>query len=229
MRRVLAAIKSEGLAPRDIQTEQIGFDQNYSHGQLIGYTASNSVSVSLHDVAKTGELITRVVGAGSTLESGPTFSLENTDLAYRQALDKALDKAHANAAAMARHTGLTLGKPASIKEGVQNIVPVYARFDLEAREGRPHARPARAHRRVGLGHGRLLRELARSHQNPPSFPGNAATRAGRGVPPRACADSSPSTPPGARPGDNSVSSYPQSCRLERLARGQAPSRMCAEK
>lgn len=137
VRRVLAAIKSEGVAPRDIQTEQIGFDQNYSHGQLIGYTASNSVSVSLHDVAKTGELITRVVGAGSTLESGPTFSLENTDLAYRQALDKALDKAHANAAAMARHTGLTLGKPASIKEGVQNIVPVYARFDLEAAKAAP--------------------------------------------------------------------------------------------
>lgn len=127
MARVIAAIKNEGVAPRDIQTQQVSVNPitNLS-GATTGYSASNSVSVDLHDVAKAGMLITRVTGAGANLESGPTFSQENTDLTYQQALGKALDQARGKAVAMARRAGLRLGKPTSIKEGSENIVPIYA-------------------------------------------------------------------------------------------------------
>ena len=96
-----------------------------SNGTTTGYSASNSVSVNLHDASKTGILITRATGAGSVITSGPTFSQENTDLTYQQALGKALDQARGKAAAMAKSSGLHLGKPASIKEGGENIVPIY--------------------------------------------------------------------------------------------------------
>jgi hypothetical protein len=127
MARVIAAIKNEGVAPRDIQTQQVSVNPitNLS-GVTTGYSASNSVSVDLHDVAKAGTLITTVTGAGANLESGPTFSQENTDLTYQQALGKALDQARGKAVAMARRAGLRLGKPTSIKEGSENIVPIYA-------------------------------------------------------------------------------------------------------
>jgi hypothetical protein len=130
MRRVIAVIKKEGVASRDIQTQQVSVNSiTDSNGNTTGYSASNSVSVDLHYVLKAGALITRVTAAGANLESGPTFSQENTDLTYEKALNKALDKAHANAASMAAHVGLSLGKPATIKEGAQNVVPIYASFD----------------------------------------------------------------------------------------------------
>jgi len=133
MRRVIAVIKKEGVAARDIQTQNVNVNPTTdSNGNTTGYSASNSVSVDLHDVLKAGRLITRVTDAGANLESGPTFSLENTDLVYRKALNEALDKARANAASMAAHVGLSLGKPATIKEGVENVVPFYAAADRVA-------------------------------------------------------------------------------------------------
>ena len=136
MARVIAAIKKQGVAPRDIQTQQVSVNSiTNSYGTTTGYSASNSVSVNLHDVSKTGILITRATGAGSVLESGPTFSQENTDLTYQQALDKALDQARGKAAAMAKHSGLELGKPVSIKEGSENIVPIYGALDHLAAAG----------------------------------------------------------------------------------------------
>ena len=134
MGRVIAVIKRRGVAARDIQTQSVSVNPTTdSNGNPSGYSASNSVSVDLHEVLKAGGLIKRVTNAGANLESGPTFSLQHTDLAYEKALNRALDKAHANAASMAKHVGLSLGKPASIKEGVENVVPIYgAAFDRVA-------------------------------------------------------------------------------------------------
>jgi uncharacterized protein YggE len=130
MSRVIAAIKKEGVAPRDIQTQQVNvYPKTDSNGNTTGYSASNTVSVDLHEVLKAGRLITSVTDAGANLESGPTFSLERTDLVYEKALNEALDKAHAKAASMAGHVGLSLGKPATIKEGAVNVVPIYATGD----------------------------------------------------------------------------------------------------
>jgi uncharacterized protein YggE len=142
MRRVIGVIKKEGVAARDIQTQQVNVSpKTDSNGNTIGYNASNSVSVDLHYVSKAGRLITRVTDAGANLESGPTFSLENTDLTYEKALNEALDKAHAKAASMAGHVGLRLGKPATIKEGVQNVVPLYTAYDQVAAAPKSLAAP----------------------------------------------------------------------------------------
>jgi uncharacterized protein YggE len=132
MRKVIAAIKKEGVAARDIQTQQVNvYPKTDLDGSTIGYNASNTVSVDLHEVLKAGRLITRVTEAGANLESGPTFSLENTDLVYAKALNEALDKAQAKAVSMAAHVGLDLGKPATIKEGVESTVPIF-RASLDA-------------------------------------------------------------------------------------------------
>ena len=133
MRKVIAAIKKEGVAARDIQTQQVNvYPKTDSNGNTTGYSASNTVSVDLHEVLKAGRLITSVTDAGANLESGPTFSLEKTDLTYEKALNEALDKAHAKAASMADHVGLSLGKPATIKEGVENVVRLYAADTMTA-------------------------------------------------------------------------------------------------
>ncbi len=133
MRRVIIAIKKEGVLARDIQTENVNvYPKTDSSGNTTGYSASNTVSVDLREVLKSGRLITRVTAAGANLESGPTFTLEKTDLVYEKALNEALDKAQAKAASMADHVGLTLGKPATIKEGAENVVRTYLAADTMA-------------------------------------------------------------------------------------------------
>ncbi|HEY4977404.1 MAG TPA: SIMPL domain-containing protein [Gaiellaceae bacterium] len=144
MRKVIAAIKKEGVASRDIQTEQVNvYPKTDSNGNTTGYSASNTVSVSLHEVLKAGRLITSVTDAGANLESGPTFSLERTDLTYEKALNEALDKAHAKAASMADHVGLKLGKPTTIKEGVENVERLYSADTMTASKATSLAVPVK--------------------------------------------------------------------------------------
>ena len=49
MRSVITVIKREGVAARDIQTQQVSINPiTNSNGKVTGYNASNSVSVDLH-------------------------------------------------------------------------------------------------------------------------------------------------------------------------------------
>jgi uncharacterized protein YggE len=126
IRRVIAVIKKQGVAARDIQTQQVNvYPKTDSNGNTTGYSVSNTISVDLHKVLMAGRLITRVTAAGANLENGPTFSLEKIDLSYEKALNEALDKAHAKADSMAGHVGLNLGKPTTINEGAQNVERQY--------------------------------------------------------------------------------------------------------
>jgi uncharacterized protein YggE len=138
MRRVIAAIKKQGVAARDIQTQQVNvYPKTDSDGNTTGYSASNSVSVNLRVIAKAGRLIERVTAAGANLESGPTFSRENPELTYENALNLAIDKAHAKAASIAEHVGLSLGKPSSIDEGSEPNVIYGAMDQARAEKGAP--------------------------------------------------------------------------------------------
>jgi len=133
MRHVIAVIKREGVAPRDIQTQSFDVNPTYSHSQVTGYEASNTVSVDLHKISRTGALITRVTAAGSNLEGGLSFSQANSDLTYRNALTKALAKARAKAETIASGTGLSLGKPLSVKEGGSSVEPYYMNYNMAFR------------------------------------------------------------------------------------------------
>jgi uncharacterized protein len=138
MHTVIAALKKQGVAARDIQTQQVNvYPKTDSNGNNIGYSASNSVSVNLRVVAKAGRLIERVTSAGANLESGPTFSRENAELTYEKALNLAIDKAHAKAASIAEHVGLSLGKPAAIDEGSEPNVIYGASIDRMAAKEAP--------------------------------------------------------------------------------------------
>ncbi len=117
MQRLIVALKAAGIAPRDLQTQQVSvYPQTDASGQTNGFMASNSVHVKLHDVAKAGALVQQAVAAGGNNVGGPTFSKANTDALTELALAKAYDTARAMADGFARHVGLRLGKPVSIQE-----------------------------------------------------------------------------------------------------------------
>jgi uncharacterized protein YggE len=116
--KVIAALKDAGVGAADIQTSQVSLSpQTTQDGiTIIGYTASNSISVG-SAIAAAGKLIDTAVGAGATSVSGPSLSLSDQAGLYREALKKAVADAKLKAQALADAAGLTLGAAQSITEG----------------------------------------------------------------------------------------------------------------
>ena len=119
---VVAAVKNAGVADADIQTSEVSLSPqtNQDGTQIIGYSASNSISVK-STIPKAGSIVDAAVGAGADGVSGPSLSLSDQDAQYRDALKKAVAAAHAKAQTLADAGGLTLGGVQTIVEGAGAI------------------------------------------------------------------------------------------------------------
>jgi uncharacterized protein YggE len=135
---VAAALKNAGVADADIQTSQVSLSpQTNQDGTLIvGYTASNSVSVKT-TIAKAGSIVDAAVGAGADSVSGPNLSISDQDAKYRDALKNAVAAAHAKAQALADAAGLTLGGVQTIIEGQAQLPPMPFAQKADASAGVP--------------------------------------------------------------------------------------------
>lgn len=85
--------------------------------RLIGYMATNILTIRLEDVTKVGPLVDAVTGAGATNIDSIAFGLKDDRAARRQALRDAVRDARDKAEAMAEGLGLKLGEVHSIEEG----------------------------------------------------------------------------------------------------------------
>lgn len=126
MEKVIARIKSLGVAEKDIQTTGINLNARYDYdreGQrqiFRGYQVSNRVSVKLRKIEDTGTVLDALVAAGATDLSGPNFSIEDDaaakDAARKRAIERAAERAQAYAA-MLGHDGV---KVLAVSETIQN-------------------------------------------------------------------------------------------------------------
>jgi hypothetical protein len=131
---VVAAVKNAGVADADIQTSQVSLSPqtNQDGTQIVGYSASNSISVK-STIAKAGPVVDAAVGAGADGVSGPSLSISDQDSQYRDALKQAVVVAHAKAQTLADAGGLTLGGVQTIVEGsAQYPVPLAQKADFSA-------------------------------------------------------------------------------------------------
>ncbi len=118
LRRVIAAIRGSGIDGRDIQTQQVSLSPIYSDNgsSVIGYSASNTVGVTLRKLGDAGALIDKAVAAGANQVNGPALNRADQSALYRKALEAALADARAKAETIAVASGLTLGRAASVSE-----------------------------------------------------------------------------------------------------------------
>jgi uncharacterized protein len=118
MTKVIAAVKAQGIAAADIQTQYVSLSPRYTQNgeRIAGYTATNSVTVTLSVPAKTGPVIDAAVDAGANQISGPELSRSERDALYRAALLAAVSNARAKAEAIARASGLSLRRITDITE-----------------------------------------------------------------------------------------------------------------
>jgi uncharacterized protein YggE len=116
--RIVDALRKAGVAKADIQTSEISLSprMNDTGDSIVGYTASNSVTVVARKLADAGALVDTAVAAGANQVYGPNLLASDQDAAYRNALKAAVAKARDNAEALASASGLTLGRITAIAE-----------------------------------------------------------------------------------------------------------------
>lgn len=139
MDRVIAALKRAGVADRDIQTSNVSLNPEYRYEnnqppQLVGYTASNTVTVRFRDIRNSGKILDALVAQGANQINGPTLTIDRPEAALDEARAKAIATGRARAELYARSLGLRVVRVVSVNENggysVPPPVPMYARAEM---------------------------------------------------------------------------------------------------
>jgi uncharacterized protein YggE len=125
---VIAALLDAGVREEDVATAWVSlYPRTSSDGvAVIGYTADNSVNVTIRDMGRIGRVIDRAVAAGANLSSGISFQLSDESRGVEQALADAVGDARSKAQALADAGDDSLGAIVSVSEtGGYVQPPVY--------------------------------------------------------------------------------------------------------
>jgi uncharacterized protein YggE len=126
MRRVLAALFAAGVAKKEVQTQDVSMSQTYSSdGRPNGYSAHNSVSVTIRVLAKAGAILDAASNAGANDIYGPTLSRSDEAGQQAKALRGAVDNARVKARVLAEAAGVQLGRVTAITENGNEPEPYY--------------------------------------------------------------------------------------------------------
>jgi len=148
MNQVVAALKKAGIAERDIQTSGLNLSPQYAYEQntpprLVGYQASNQVTIRVLDLARLGAAVDATVNAGANQVHGISFGLKDPTAAENAAREAAVKALVAKADLYARATGYRVARLVSLSEGggysPQPPVPMAAMVRMDKAESTPVA------------------------------------------------------------------------------------------
>jgi uncharacterized protein len=133
MDKVIAALKSNGVAAKDIQTQNFNiqkvsrWDTATQQEIVTGYMVTNTVTANIRDVNNAGVVIDAVANAGGDLTriNSIYFSIDNPAPFQEQARQKAVADAAAKAKTLASAAGVKLGKPVYINESSVSSPIIY--------------------------------------------------------------------------------------------------------
>lgn len=141
MQAVVDALVEAGIDEADIQTQSVRLSPRYEEPpvpqeetgerELVGFTASNLVRVTLRDVEAVGEVLDAAIAAGANRVEGIQFEVSEPADLLADARDAAWADAEAKAEQLADLAGAELGDVLSINESSRGPVPI-ARGGLEA-------------------------------------------------------------------------------------------------
>ena len=127
MAEVLAAMRSQGIAERDLQTASFDIQPRYVYPtrkpsgeneppKLVGYTVRNSLTVRVRDLSKVGVLLDQSVSLGVNEGGSIQFSNDDPSAALEEARVEAMQGAISKAKTLASAAGVKLGKVLEISE-----------------------------------------------------------------------------------------------------------------
>jgi len=122
MKTVNAAIKAEGIQAKDMSTSNFSIQPVYRYEDRTnrrifeGYRVTHTLNVKVRELSKVSKVLDAAVNAGATGVQNVTFTVENPKKYTSEARIEAIKAARKKAEVIAKHTGVTLGKPISIRE-----------------------------------------------------------------------------------------------------------------
>src|SRR6202011_5861000 len=110
-----------GIEEKDFQTSRLSLQPQSAPNRtgpsaIVGYRASNRVTIRLRDVTKVANVIDTLVGAGANDIGGINFMVSQASKLLDDAREKAIADARRKADIYAKAAGVTLGEPLSISE-----------------------------------------------------------------------------------------------------------------
>jgi len=132
VQRVYDTALAFGIEAKNIQTDYINlsprYDYDYERQQIIGYDASKTIAVTLHDLTKYESFITAALDQGVNYILGVDFRTTELRKYRDQAREMAITAAQEKAAAMAQGLSQEIGAPLSIVEGYDDWYSSYGRW-----------------------------------------------------------------------------------------------------
>ncbi|HEX3677853.1 MAG TPA: SIMPL domain-containing protein [Sphingomicrobium sp.] len=121
MQKVLAALKRAGVDDRDIQTSNVSLNPEYRYPenqspQLVGYTASNQLTIRFRDIRSSGKILDALVSEGANQINGPSLTIDKPEAALEEARASAVQIGRARAELYARSLGLRVVRIVSVSE-----------------------------------------------------------------------------------------------------------------
>ena len=129
MTGVFDALEKAGVAKKDMQTSNFSLSPRYdyhqikdkdgsTHGEqrLVGYTASNQLTIKVRDLDNLGTTLDSLVNAGGNTFNGLQFALDDDTEVMDEARRKAMTDARARADLYAKAAGLRVLRIVTINE-----------------------------------------------------------------------------------------------------------------
>nr|CAD6410808.1 SIMPL domain-containing protein [Rhizobium sp. Q54] len=134
MNAVMAALKSQGVEAKDIQTSNFSIQPQYRHFQpkedgtidppeVVGYEVTNTLMVKIRDIAKVGTILDRVVKLGVNQGGQIVFTNDDPEAAFTEARKQAVERAIAKARTLTEAAGIRLGQVIQIDENARPPMP----------------------------------------------------------------------------------------------------------
>jgi uncharacterized protein YggE len=133
MTDVTDAIKLFGIADRDLQTAGLQIMPRYDYtnkpdgtqeAKLVAYQVSNTLSVRVRDLVKTGEILDKAVSLGVNQGGNITFANDDPSAVITEARKKAVAEATAKANTLAEAAGVKLGRVVEISDQSYSAQPM---------------------------------------------------------------------------------------------------------
>jgi uncharacterized protein len=141
MGKVLLALKGAGIAENDFQTSRLSLQPQYAPNRsgpspVVGYRASNRVTVRVREPNKLAGVIDTLVNAGANDIGGIAFTVSNASKLLDGAREQAVADARRKAEIYAKAAGVSLGAPVNISEE-SNPGPVPFRRNISGMAASP--------------------------------------------------------------------------------------------
>lgn len=146
MADIFKALEAAGIEKKDYRTDNFYIRTNFNWQSdpptIVGYEASNSITVKVRELDKVGEILAAALDAGANEVQDVRYDLEDKREAYREALKKAVKSAMDKAGVLAEAAHIKIEAiPTEIsEESVMNFGNVFGMGDIGgmgAAEGSP--------------------------------------------------------------------------------------------